>query len=181
MPDNQLFETEIGDETIYKGRIVNLHVQRVRLPNGKEAKREIVFHSGAVAIVPLLPGDQTILVRQFRKPAGKVLLEVPAGTLNPQEDLQSAANRELREETGYQAHSWQRMGGIFVAPGYSTEYIHLYLASDLTRAPLQADDDEFIETINLPLQAAIEKIYSGEIEDAKTVSGLLMAIRFISR
>lgn len=181
MQDNQLFEIEIGDETIYEGRVVNLHVKQVRLPNGAQAKREVILHAGAVAVVPLLPDGQVILIRQFRKATDRVLLEVPAGTLDHKgEAPEAAANRELREETGYRAGKLTALGGIFVAPGYSSEYIHLFLAEDLVHDPLSADSDEFIQGTTMPLAEAIAKIMNGEIEDAKTVSSLLITARRFS-
>jgi ADP-ribose pyrophosphatase len=117
------------------------------------------------------------LVRQYRTAAKRVLLEIPAGTLEPNEASEDAAIRELREEIGYRPQSMERLGGIFAAPGYTTEYIHLYLARDLIYDPLNADSDEFIETITIPLPEAIQKIIEGEIEDGKTVSGLLLAAK----
>lgn len=175
MSDDQLIETEISDEAIYEGRVVNLHIKQVRLPNGQSAKREIILHSGAVAVVPLLPDGQVMLVRQYRKAADRVLLEVPAGTLDHHgEAPEAAAIRELREEIGYRANQLTSLGGIFVAPGYSTEYIHLYLAQDLVHDPLAADSDEFIHTVTMPLTEALAKIMNGEIEDAKTISSLLI-------
>lgn len=175
MSDDQLFETELSDETIYEGRVVKLHIKQVRLPNGAQAKREVILHSGAVAIVPLMTDGQVILIRQFRKAADRVLLEVPAGTLDHKGEVpEAAANRELREEIGYRAGKLTKLGGIFVAPGYSTEYIHLYLAEDLVHDPLAADSDEFIKSETMPLAEAVARILRGEIEDAKTVSSILM-------
>lgn len=176
--DQHLAEIELSDESIYEGHIVHLHLKRVRLPNGEESKREIIQHHGAVAMVPLLTDGQVILVRQYRTAAKQVLLEIPAGTLEPNEAPQDAAIRELREEIGYRPQSIQHLGGIFAAPGYTTEYIHLYLATDLIHDPLEADGDEFIETLQIPLEEAIQKIVDGEIEDGKTVSGLLLAARY---
>ncbi len=174
---DDLIEIEIDDQPIYEGRVVNLHLKRVRLPNGEVTRREIVLHHGAVAMVPLFPDGRVMLVRQFRKAAERVLLEVPAGVLEPGEDPHDAAIRELREEIGYRPGKLTRLGGIFVAPGYTTEYIHLYLAQELEKAPLAADGDEFLEPVAYTLDEAIEKIINGEIEDAKTVSSLLMVAR----
>jgi ADP-ribose pyrophosphatase len=175
--DQHLVETELSDETIYEGRIVHLHLKRVQLPNGEESKREIILHHGAVAMVPVLPDGQIILVRQYRTAAGRVLLEIPAGTLEPNEPPEDAAIRELREEIGYRPQTIKHLGGIFAAPGNTTEYIHLYLATDLVHDPLQTDSDEFIDTLRIPLEEAIQRVMNGEIEDGKTVSGLLLAAR----
>lgn len=177
--DEHLREIELSDEVIYDGRIVHLHLKAVRLPNGEQSKREIIQHHGAVAMVPLLPDGQVILVRQYRTAAGRVLLEIPAGTLEPNEAPQEAAIRELREEIGYRPQTIKHLGGIYAAPGYTTEYIHLYLTTDLIHDPLKTDSDEFIETLHIPLGEAIQKIVDGEIEDGKTVSGLLLAAQQI--
>lgn len=180
--DKHLYEQEISSQLVYQGRVVTLHVKQVRLPDGKESKREIIAHPGAAAIVPVMDDGRIILVRQFRKAAERVLLEVPAGTLDhADEDVWMAAARELREETGYRPGKLERLGGIFVAPGYSSEYIHLFLAQELTHDPLSMDGDEFIEQTVLTLDEAIQKVMSGEIEDAKTVSSLFLAAKYLGR
>lgn len=174
---DHLFETEIHDETIYEGRVVHLHLKTVKLPNGGEGKREVVIHPGAVAVVPLLPNGQVILVKQFRLPAKQVLLEVPAGTLEPNENPDAAAIRELQEETGYRPRQLERIGGIYVAPGYTTEYIHLYVARDLEKDALEKDVDEFIDIVTMPLSEAVNMVLTGEIQDGKSVASLLMVAR----
>lgn len=178
-PNPKLYETQLSDEILYQGRIVTLHLQQVELPDGSHSKREIIEHPGAVAMVPVLPDGNIMLVRQFRKAANRVLLEVPAGTLNRGENPDLAASRELREEIGYRPQQLKRLGGIFVAPGYSSEYIHLYLAQALEYAPLEADSDEFIEKVTLSLDEVLHKIDLGEIEDAKTVSSIFLAARIL--
>jgi ADP-ribose pyrophosphatase len=177
MDEKHLIETEISDETIYDGRIVKLHRKTVQLPNGSEAKREIVIHPGAVAVVPLFSDNRVALVRQFRLPAKQVLLEVPAGTLEPNENPDDAVIRELREETGFRPSKIEKIGGIFVAPGYTTEYIHLYMAQGLTKDELEKDADEFIDVTVIALSEALEKIFNGEIRDAKSVSSLMLVAR----
>jgi ADP-ribose pyrophosphatase len=186
MPDvpsgeERLRETEISDETVYEGHLITVHRKRVRLPDGREGLRELVLHPGAVAMVPLTSDHQVILVRQFRKAAERILLEIPAGTLTPGENVEAAAVRELREEIGCRPGKLERLGGIFVAPGYSTEYIHLFLAQGLSRDPLYPDHDEFIERVTLPFETALSKVLSGEIEDAKSISGLLLAAKRLSK
>jgi ADP-ribose pyrophosphatase len=179
--DTTLIEVETAVEEIYKGKLLHLQRKHVRLPNGEMAQREIILHPGAVAIVPLLEDRQVILVRQFRKAAEQILLEVPAGTLTSGEDILVAAERELREEIGYRPSKITKLGSIFVAPGYSTEYIHLFLAEGLIHDPLNLDEDEFIETVTLQFEATLDKIQSGEIRDAKSISSLLLTQQFLGR
>ena len=170
-------EQILRSETIYNGRLVNLQRHTVRLPNGKESQREVIQHPGAVAIVALDEQNRILLVRQFRLPAGQILLEVPAGTLESGEDPLDCARRELREETGYLPHRLQALGGIYVAPGYTTEYIHLFLAGDLEHAPLPGDHDEFVEVERLTLDDLLNLIDRGEIVDAKTIASVLLVAR----
>ncbi len=169
-------ETITHEERVYDGRVVHLAVLDVTLPNGASAKRELVRHPGAVAIVPLI-GEDVLLVRQFRIAAGRVMLEIPAGTLNPGEDPLVCAERELQEETGYKPGAIEHLGGIFVAPGYTTEFIHLYLARDLSESRLDMDDDEFIELVRMPLREALDMLTTGEIIDGKSTAALLMVAR----
>ncbi len=170
-----LEETPISSERIHEGRVINLRRDRVRLPDGKETYRDIVEHRGAVAIVPLLPGGQVALVRQFRLPAGGTLLEIPAGTLDPDEDAVACAHRELQEEIGYRAGKLEPLAATFVAPGYSTELIRLYLATDLQPAQQATDPDEYVEVVTMPFADAVQRAVAGEFRDAKTVCGLLIA------
>ncbi len=172
-----MYETEVNNRVIYEGRVFDLHVRQVQLPDDNEAQREIIVHPGAVALLPILPDGQIVLVNQFRSAARRIMLEIPAGTLEPDEPLQEAAIRELREETGYRPQKLETMGGIYVTPGYSTEYIHFYLATDLVADPLDNDEDEIIEIVRLPFCEAINKVLAGQIEDSKTVSCLLKAAR----
>ncbi len=164
-------------EQIYQGRIVNLTIHDVQLPNGAFSKRELVYHPGAVALVALDEARNVLLVRQYRIAADQILLEIPAGTLKPGEDPEVCAIRELQEETGYKPGQIERIGGIFVAPGYTTEFIHLFLATDLTGSVLAMDDDEFIETERLPLEQALARIERGDIIDGKSIAGLMLVAR----
>jgi ADP-ribose pyrophosphatase len=170
-------EISLHTEEIYHGKIVHLTVQDVRLPNGKTAKREIVNHVGAVAIVALDDAQNVLLVRQFRLAAQQVLTEIPAGTLNPDEEPMACAERELQEETGYKPGKLEPLGGVFVAPGYTTEFIHLFLATELRESVLTKDDDEFLELDRVSLRDAIALIEQGKIIDGKSVTGLLRAAR----
>lgn len=164
-------------ESIYNGRVVKLVVHDVELPDGKPSKRELVNHPGAVAVVALDAVQNVLLVRQYRIAADQILLEIPAGTLNPGEDPQVCAERELQEETGFRPGSIEKIGGIYVAPGYTTEFIHLYLATDLTESRLAQDDDEFIEAERMPLTEALNYVESGQIIDGKSIAALLLVAR----
>ncbi len=170
-------EKILSTQQIYNGRIVKLELHEVELPNGQHSKRELVRHPGAVAIVALDKNGDVLMVRQFRLAAGKVLLEIPAGTLNPDEAPLDCAVRELQEETGYKPGEIEPMGGIFVAPGYTTEFIHLFMATDLIESKLALDEDEFIELDRVSMKDALARIETGEIIDGKTISGLLRAAR----
>jgi len=162
---------------IHDGRIVNLREDTVELADGRSALREIVQHVDVVAIVALDADGSVLLVRQYRLPASDILLEVPAGGIDKGESVEDAAQRELQEETGYRAERLQRIGGFFVSPGYCTEFIHVFLATGLTESPLAGDDDEDIVVERIPLSEAIRLIDSGEIKDAKSIIGLLLAFR----
>jgi ADP-ribose pyrophosphatase len=170
----------MADETILTRRVIHhgrnhitFGTYEVRLADGRTVHRDIVTHPGAVAIAALDDQERVLLVRQYRTAAERELLEIPAGTLHPGEDPLLAAARELREETGFAPGHLEALGGIFVAPGYTSEYIHLYLATGLSADPLPMDDDEFIVLERLSLDAALEAIESGEICDAKSVTALL--------
>ena len=178
---DKLTEKMVKSEQIYDGKIVHLYVDEVQLPNGKTAKRELVRHNGAVAIVPVHSDGRVTLVRQYRHAAGRVLLEIPAGTLNPTENPEVCAVRELQEETGYKPGKLEKLGGIFVAPGYTTEFIHLSMATDLSVSPLALDEDEFIEIETMSFEQALDLIRSGEIVDGKSISGLMLAKDHLER
>jgi ADP-ribose pyrophosphatase len=173
-------EVTLSSERLYEGRVVNLRLDTVRLDDGTVTKREIVEHGEAVAIVPIDGAGHVLLVRQYRKPIEQELLEIPAGGVDPGEDATACAERELQEETGYRAGRLQRLGGFFSSPGFTSEYLHVYLATDLVPstgaqpcAPT-ADDDEAIELVRLSVAQALDMIASGEICDAKTIIGLLL-------
>lgn len=174
-----LKEKTIDSQRIYDGKVVNLRIDTVELPDGRHAKREIVEHTGAVAIVPLLDTTKVVMVKQYRQPAGQVLLEIPAGSMDRDEDPETCASRELMEEIGYAPGKLTRMFSTYLAPGYSEEMLHTFLAEDLTPKRADMDADEFIEVVTVELEDAVEMIRSGEIKDAKTVCGLLMAQRIV--
>lgn len=177
MPDNE--EIATGSERLYEGRILKLRLDTVLLPNGKTSKREIVEHRGAVAMVPMLDRDTVILVRQYRRAAGRSLLEIPAGTLDPNEEVEACAKRELAEEINYAAGRMTKLFRSFMAPGYSTEVIHTFLALDLTPTAGHTDEDEFLEILPTPFAEALNMIQTGAIIDAKSISGLLYAERVL--
>jgi len=167
-------EEVLSSRMIYKGHIVNLRVDTVVLPNGKQTQREIVEHPGAVAIVPQLDNGNVLLLRQFRKAAEKELLEVPAGTLATNENPRDCALRELVEETGFRAGRLARLASFYLAPGYSTELLHVYLASHLSPGARKLEEDEFIEVFSVPLDGALHWIDTGKIRDAKSIAALLL-------
>lgn len=162
---------------IYDGHLIKLDLHKIELPDGKRSKREIVKHPGAVAIVALDDKDNVLLVRQFRLAADDIILEIPAGTLDPGESPEDCARRELQEEIGYQPQKLESLGGIFTAPGYTTEFIHLFLATELVESPSEGDADEFLEVVRTPLDDALKLIDDGKIIDSKTLSALLLASR----
>ena len=168
-----LREETLSTTRHFAGRLVNVRVDRVRLPDGREATREIVEHGAAVAAVPLRDDGQVVMVRQWRQPAQRVLLEIPAGCVEPGETPEACVNRELAEEIGCTAGRLERLFSLYLAPGYSEEVIHLYLARDLKPASAAADEDEQLEVVSLPLAEAVRRCLAGELEDAKTVAGLL--------
>jgi len=173
----ELREQTIESKEVFCGRLLKLRVDTVKLPDGNESAREIVVHGGAVAIVPLTQTGNVILVRQYRQAAGEVLLEIPAGTIEPGEEPIECARREIQEEIGYKAEELTPMFQSYLAPGYSTEILHAFLARGLSKASAPKDADEFIEVVEMPIDEAVRLIETGEIKDSKTISGILMALR----
>ena len=172
-------ELRVSSKRIYDGHIVNLRVDEVKLDNGKIANREIVEHRGATAIVPALEDGRVVLIRQYRYAASTELLEIPAGTLEANEAPEVCARRELEEETGYRCQEMKKMLEIFLAPGYSTEKIHIYLAKGLSETKTRMEEDEQINVEKMPFSTALEMVKSGKIQDAKTISGLCVAAQFL--
>ena len=151
------------------------------LPDGREVELDIVRHPGASAVVPFATEDDVVLIRQHRHAAGGVILEVPAGKLDPGETPDVCAARELEEETGLRAGRLEKLGWIFTTPGFTDERIHLFAAFDLEAVPAQPDDDEIIELVPTPLARALEMVWSGEIRDAKSALALVQAARSLGR
>jgi ADP-ribose pyrophosphatase len=167
--------TTIQTTKMYKGRAFDVRVDEVRLPTGAHANLDIVEHVDAVTILPVDENDRIWFVQQYRHPAGDVILELPAGTLEHAEDPLVCAQREIQEEIGMGAGSLKKLGGYFLAPGYSTEYMHVYLASDLYPSRLPGDEDEFLDVVSCPVPRVLEAVRSGKIQDAKTLASLYLA------
>ena len=162
-------------ERTYRGRTFDVRWDLVMLPDGRTTKLDIVEHSDAVTILPLDSHQQVWFVRQYRHPAGLELLELPAGTLEPGEDPKACALREIQEEIGMGAGLIQKIGEFFMSPGYSTEFMHIYLAKDLYPSLLPQDDDEFIHVEKYPLEIIPEMVFLGQIRDSKTLAALYLA------
>ena len=171
-------EKTLSSQLIYDGRAVKLRVDTVQTDSGRKTTREIVEHDDCVAIVAVDAADNVLLVSQFRKPVEKELLEIPAGGIDPGEEPEATVRRELREETGYLPKKVECLGGFYSAPGYCTEYLYLYLASDLTPSRLVAEDTESIELVRVPVSQIPALISSGSICDAKSIAGLLAYLEY---
>ena len=165
----------MGSEIVYQGRAFTIRRDTLRLPDGHQSRLDIVEHIGSVVILPLDAEGNLLFVRQYRHATGLDLLELPAGTLDEHELPEDCARREIREETGMGARSLLHLGGFYLAPGYSTEYMDVFLATDLFAAPLEADDDEFLSVESIPLAQALTLCQSGGIPDAKTLAALVLA------
>jgi len=168
-----------SSESTYEGKAFSVRRDQIRLPDGTLTRLDIVEHVGAVTVLPIDNEGQVWFVRQYRHAAGLDLLELPAGTLEAGEEPEACAYREIREETGMAAGKLQKVGEFFLAPGYSTEYMHVYLAQDLTHDPLPGDQDEFLSIERYPLAQVVAMLRSGEIRDAKTIAALCIAQPFI--
>lgn len=163
----------LSNETIYEGKVICVQKDTVLLPDGKTAIREVVRHPGAVGIVAFLD-DKVLFVRQYRYPIAQETLEIPAGKIDPGEDPETCAVRELREETGYSGKI-SFLGVFHTSPGFADETIYLYQATDLFWSPLTADEDEFLGVTALPWEETVKLARNGQIQDAKTALGILLA------
>ncbi|HAI99710.1 MAG TPA: hypothetical protein DCL97_03480 [Dehalococcoidia bacterium] len=173
-------EPTIESKDIYQGRIIKLRVDTVQLPSGRTTTREIVEHEDAVCVVPIDENNNVLMVRQYRKAAQLNLLEVPAGGVEAGETPDETVLRELQEEVSVTSGSLRRLSGFWVSPGWATEFMHAYLATDLTPASLPADDDEYISVERVPLDSIPGLIESGEIQDSKSIASLLLALRVLN-
>jgi len=174
-------EKVISSQRIYEGRIINLRIDSVELPDGSTGRREVVEYAGAVAVVAVNEKRETYLVRQYRHAVGKTLLEIPAGKIEPGEDIYSCARRELLEETGYTATNIKKIISFFSTPGFTTEKLHVFLAGGLRLEKQNLDCDEFIDVVTVSLERALDMIWTGEICDAKSVAGILAAHNMIEK
>ncbi|MFH0846630.1 MAG: NUDIX hydrolase [Chloroflexota bacterium] len=174
-------EKTVSSQLIYEGRVVKLRLDTVVTPDGRESKREIVEHRGAVAMVAIDAEDNLLLVRQFRKPTEKVLLELPAGTLEAGEALEATVIREMQEETGYRPRKIQSLGGFYSAPGFCSEYIHLFLVTDLVPARLEGEDTAEIELVKMPIGEAKRLVDGNTICDSKSIIGILKYLEHLKK
>ena len=169
-------EPTLESRRIYDGKVIALRVDTIQLPNGGTATREVIEHGASVVMVPIDEQRRALLVRQYRKAPELSLLEAPAGGLEEGESPEEGVLRELQEEIGHSAGSLVQMTGFWIAPGFCTEYMYTYIASDLSPSALAPDEDENIEVVPVPLERIPELIRSGEIQDGKSISALLMAL-----
>ena len=170
----------IKSETLLQGRVFRIRRDTLKTPDGRETKFEIIEHGGSVVVIPVDEHGDMYFVPQYRHAAGMDLLELPAGTRDGDEPYEECAAREIREETGMEAGKLQKVGEFFLAPGYSSEFMEVYLATDLKHNPLEADEDEFLSVEKYPVRQAIEMAERGEMPDAKSLAALLMAKPYLN-
>ncbi|WP_312889202.1 NUDIX hydrolase [Desertibacillus haloalkaliphilus] len=163
-----LYEKTIASTTVYEGKVIDVKVDDVKLPNGHTSKREIVNHPGAVAVIALTPEGNLLLVRQFRKPLERTIVEIPAGKLELNEEPLHSAKRELEEETGYRSNQLEFVTSFYTSPGFADEIVHIYFTDQLTAGHVQTDEDEFVDLLEVTLEDAEKMIETKEIFDAKT-------------
>lgn len=165
-------EPTLTSETVFDGRLIEVRRDTVRLPNGKTTAREIVVHPEVIAVLPVLPDGRLVFVKQYRKAADRILLEIPAGGIDGDETPEDAVRREMIEETGYRIGTLERLGGFFTSPGFTTEYMHLYRATDLLPGEATEESDQ-IEVLALSRDEALKHLDAGEMDDAKTILALM--------
>jgi ADP-ribose pyrophosphatase len=174
-----LTETQLSSKHIFRGKLLDVWVDEVQLPNGKTSVREYIKHPGAVVMIPVLPDGKILLIKQFRYPVGEVEIELPAGKIDEGESPQETLTRELEEETGFRAGKVTYLAEIHPCIGYSNERIWIYLVEDLVKSKPNTGHDEFIELFSTPLSEAVEMVWSGKITDVKTIIGILWAKRLL--
>ncbi|MCY4417888.1 MAG: NUDIX hydrolase [Chloroflexi bacterium] len=172
-------EPTIATRSVFSGRIIDVRVDTIRLPNGRETTREIVEHEPSICVVPVDDDGNVLLVRQYRKPTESFLLEVPAGGIEEGEEPEESTRRELQEEIGHTAAELTRLTAFYLAPGWASEYMYAFLATGLTPAELDSDEDEFIDVVPVPWSEIPDRIADGSIQDAKSVASLLLAMRVL--
>ncbi|MFA5308828.1 MAG: NUDIX hydrolase [Dehalococcoidales bacterium] len=171
-------EQLLAREYVFKGRLLTLRIDTVLTADGHQSTREIIEHGDCIGVIPVDAANNVLLVNQYRTPVGKNLLEIPAGGIDEGEDADTAVVREMQEETGFKPGKVTRLGGFYLSPGFSTEYMHLYLAEDLTPSQLHAEDTAGIELVRVPAAAIPALLTSGKIEDGKSLAGLLYWLKF---
>ena len=171
-------EKTLSTEMLFEGRAIRLRLDTIKKSDNKVTTREIIEHDEVIAAVPIDEEDNILLVRQFRRPTGKDLLEIPAGGIDTGENAEAAVTREMQEETGYLPRKIERLCGFYSTPGFCTEYLHIFLATDLEASQLYAEDTEAIELVRVPVSDILNLIASGKIEDAKSIAGLLYYIEY---
>jgi len=165
----------IKSKPVFQGRAFKIRRDSLKMPDGRQTKLDIVEHNGSVVIIPMDEKGNLLFVRQYRHAAGMDLLELPAGTRESDEPHEACAAREIREETGMEAGKLERIGSFYLAPGYSTEFMVVFLATGLIHNPLNPDEDEFLQLEKIPIKKAIEMAERGEIPDAKSLAALFLA------
>ncbi|GFN35428.1 NUDIX hydrolase [Tepidimicrobium xylanilyticum] len=172
-------EKTMKSERVYEGKIVNLRVDTVELPGKKYSKREIVEHPGAVGIIPIKEDGSLILVKQYRKPVEKMLLEIPAGKIEINEEPKETAIRELIEETGFKANKMEYILEFYTSPGFTNEKVYLFLATDLEFVKQDPDENEYIQVKEIPIHKLIDMVNKGEITDSKTIISIFFAKKYL--
>lgn len=175
----ELYEKKIASKQIFDGRVVKLFVDDIELPNGKKSVREIIRHPGAVCVIPITDNGEVIMVRQFRYPFSRALLEIPAGKLEKDEDPLDAVKRELEEESGVRAENIEFIGITYTTVAFTDEKIYTYMATGLSYNEAHPDEDEFLEVEKIPLDTLVNMVMSGEIKDSKTQIAILKAQKLL--
>jgi ADP-ribose pyrophosphatase len=176
-----LTEKTLSSRVVFEGRAIRVRVDTVLTADGRRSTREIVQRSDCVAVVAIDADNNILLEKQFRQAIGKELLEIPAGGIDNGEEPEDAVIREMREETGLRPQKVKKLGGFYSSPGYTTEYLYLYLATDLVPDPLSAEDTAGIEVVRVPLARATGLVASGKIQDAKSIAGLLFYLEYLKK
>jgi ADP-ribose pyrophosphatase len=171
----------IKSETLLQGRAFKIRRDYLKTPDGRETRLEIVDHGGSVVVIPIDNENNLLFVRQYRHAVGDDLLELPAGTRYDKEPFEECASREIREETGMEAAKLQKLGEFYLAPGYSTEFMAVFLATGLKENPLQGDEDEFLQVEKIPVKKAMEMAERGEVADAKSLAALLLGRSYLEK
>jgi ADP-ribose pyrophosphatase len=174
-----LAEKTLSSQVVFEGRALKMRVDTVRTVDGRRSTREIVERSDCVAVIAVDAGGNILLVNQFRKPIEKELLEIPAGGIDAGEEPEAAVIREMREETGFRPQKLKKLGGFYLAPGYATEYLYLYLATDLVPDPLSAEDTAGIAVVPVPLAKIPALVTSGKVQDSKSIAGMFFYLEYL--